>query len=154
MDRIRLIIMVGLVAAGLGCRSESSRVPLDNPNSTGWGLENIQKASTHSNVLLVCVYEDHLEKNPPGYYHIHHFKGTVVRTYKGSWEVSERVNFGFQLEALPPNIVSNACTGSLIHLFTDFHESEEFCCQPGESRWYDPNDARDLEYLFPNGKSR
>src|SRR5207247_2348245 len=82
MDKLRAIILSSLLAIGGGCRStDSTAIYAHCP----WGDEQETKArfDSYKHILLACIYEDHWEDQGPHKYSLHHFKATVVRSYKG-----------------------------------------------------------------------
>jgi len=98
-------------------------------------------------VLLVCVYEDHWEDRGPSNYALHHFKATVVRTYKGNWRVAERVAFVHGVDA-PAQTTANADVGRLMFLFTNEHTASEIGVDTGQFYGYDREGEREMQFMF------
>jgi hypothetical protein len=145
---IRALIISGLLALSVGCRSRDYSARVFHP----WGCENARefKAQYHEykSIFMVCVYADHWEDRGPHDYSLHHFKGTVVRVYKGDWRVSEKIAFvqGLDYRA-PANPQSEA--GSLGFVLTSEHRDTEIGLDTGEFHRYYPEDACALEYAYP-----
>ena len=58
-------------------------------------------------VLLVSVTEESLERGTPPRKHALHRKATVVRTYKGTWDVADALSFYEAIEDVPPRFDGN-----------------------------------------------
>jgi hypothetical protein len=145
---IRVLVIAGLVALSAGCRSSDYNARVFHP----WGCDNAQefKAQFHEykNILMVCIYEDQWEDRRPNRYSLHHFKGTVVKVYRGDWRVDEKIAFveGLDYRA-PPNPKSAA--GSVGFVFTSEHKNPEIGLDTGEFHGYDAEFAPALDYAYP-----
>ena len=153
MHTYSALLIVGLLAASSGCRSTDYNARVFHP----WGYEDAADAKAHfdryKHVLVVCVYEDHWEDRGPNTYSIHHFKGTVVKVYKGDWHISERVAFLQGLD-YPALTTTNASSGSLVFIFTDQHNDTEIGLDTGEFSRYDAKYLPALECIYPQKISR
>lgn len=130
------MILMALPVLALSCHSSSYNARIFHP----WGCDNVKEFKARmdefTNVLMVCVYEDHWEDRGPNRYSLHHLKGTVVRVYKGDWRVSERIAFvrGLDYRA-PTNPKSEA--GTLGFVFTNEHTNAEIGLDTGEFGRYE-----------------
>lgn len=148
-----LVVVAGWFAGLLGCRSPA-------PNATSfhrWGWEDAENAKAYldayKHVLLGCIYEDHWEDQGPNKYSLHRFKGTVVRTYKGDWRISERILFVHGVDSPPPTApISNV--GRLMLLLTDQHTEAEIGFEAGTFYTYDTELERVLQFLYPERMRR
>jgi hypothetical protein len=147
---LRAIITVGVVisvaAVVVGCRTPKTAA---NFGESIWGDFGEAKSyvATYKHVVLVCVYEDHWEDRGPHKYSLHHFKTTVVRTYKGNWNTSETLTFVHGVDARADSVV-NADAGKLLFVFTNDHTSREFGLDTGEFLNYDPEIERQLRLVI------
>jgi len=107
----------------------------------------------YKHVFIVCIYEDHWEDQGPNRYSLHHYRGTVVRVYKGDWRISERVAFVEGLD-YPALTSSNKAAGSLGFVFTSQHADAEIRLDTGEFSRYDPEYVPALDCVFSQKSSR
>ena len=140
-------VIVGLLATATGCRSTDSEASFFHTG--GW--EDAKEAKSYldryKHVLVACVYEDHWEGRGPGRLAPHHFKATVVRTYKGDWSFSERVAFVHYVDARALSI-SNAHAGSLVFVFTNDHTDAEIALDTGDFGACDRELERALQLVY------
>ena len=124
MQKFPAFVIAVLLALTSGCISSDQNATVFHP----WGCDDAKefkaRLDNYKNVLMVCVYEDHWEDRGPFLYSLHHFKGTVVRVYKGDWRISERIQFVMGLDG-PAGTASNAAAGSLGFVFTSEHAETE-----------------------------
>ncbi len=141
------ILLLSLVLV-LGCRTttlppESFHV-LFQENAT----DARAYLEPYKHVLLACIYEDNWQDNGPGKYSMYRFKATVVQSYKGDWQDSERIACVHGIDSpTDPNFKSN--DGDLVFLFTNEHTDAEIGFETGTFLFYTPELARVIEYLFP-----
>ncbi len=98
----------------------------------------------------MCITGDHVEDlDParPSSGSVLCFKGTVVRMYKGDWNVGERINFAHALDSTVKK-QSNTRVGELIFIFTDVHTNLEFGVGTGDFERYLPCTDRLLQSLL------
>ena len=96
---------------------------------------------------MVCILEDHWEDRGPNRFALHHCTGTVVRVYRGSLRLSERIAFETALDDLAPKNPQSS-VGRLAYVFTDQHSDTEMALDTGEFYRYDAQLAPAFEYLF------
>jgi len=147
MHKLWAITAAGFLAISAVCRSPDSGV-IFSGSIFGDAKEAKSHLDAYKQIFLVCIYEDHWEDRGPHEYSLHHFKGTVVRTYKGNWMVSEKIAFVHGVDA-PALTTSNAHVGSLIFVFTDEHKEGEIGLDAGDFLGYDTQLERQIRFLFP-----
>jgi hypothetical protein len=148
MHRFSAIIVAGLLA-GAGCRTAS---PPESFAPWGNAAEARGYLDQYRHVLMACIYDDHWEDRGPHEYSFHHFKGTVVRPYKGAWRTSERIAFVHGVDA-PAHTTSNTDAGSLVFLFTNEHTNGEVGIDTGDFLSYEPNLERLIRSLYAERSS-
>jgi hypothetical protein len=147
------LVVAVLLALTTGCRSSDYNARVFHP----WGCEDAKdfkaaRLDSYKHVLMVCIYEDHWEDQGPG--SLCHYKGTVVRVYKGDWRISERIAFlqGFaESRALT---TSNEAAGRLGFVFTNQHADTEIRLDTGDFFPYNAEYAPALECPYPPKISR
>ncbi len=148
MQQVRLILLLGLLAfAGCG---PSRDAKLFHP----WGWEDAKDAHAHldgyKHVLVARIDEHSWEDLGPHRLTPHHFKATVVSTYKGDWRVSERVSFVHHVDSpAPAGPATNGPAGGLVFIFTSEHTTNEIGLDTGEWGHYRDELGPGLEYLYP-----
>ncbi len=146
---VAVTIALGLLALapGPGCRSPAP--PEASFHRWGWEGADFARGyvDQHQHVLLACIVEDELKPEGP-HGSSYRFKGTVVRSFKGSWQVGEAIAFVHGIDSPPsPDFRSNA--GGLMFLLTDQHTTQTIGFQPGTFYKYDPELERVMNFLFP-----
>jgi len=146
MTTLRFILAVGFAFVITGCRSPNAATSF---GQSIWGDFGDTKTwlADYKQVFLVCVYEDGWEDQGPHKYSLHHFKGTVVRTFSGDWKATDRVAFVHGVDA-PARTETNAFAGSLLFLFTNQRTNTEFGVDAGEFLSYDSRTERQWELVF------
>ena len=97
---------------------------------------------THQHAVLVCIYENNLERRSLPYKHRVDGKATVVRSYKGTWQIGETINFSRDLESVPQDWKPSV--GFLAFLFLDTHSANSTPIDVGEEWLYKPEFERAL----------
>jgi len=147
MYRLHAILLAGFLAGVVGCTSPDYNSRVFHP----WGCENARefraRMDQYKHVFMVCIYEDHWEDLGPNRYSLHHYKGTVVRVYKGDWRVSESISFVQGLDYRAPTNPPSAA-GRLGWVFTSQHGDTEIGLDTGEFRSYGAEDASALDHVF------
>jgi hypothetical protein len=154
MQKFFVLFVLGLLIFSVGCHSPTYNANFFDP----WGLEGGvagAKASwgSYSNILLVCIYEDHWEDRGPNRYSLHHEIGTVVKVYKGDWRVSEEISLVQGLDYRAP-VETNKEAGNLWFVFTDQHTNSEIALDTGDYTGYDADLEPALEYIYPQKNVR
>lgn len=148
MHKFPAPVIALLLALATGCRSSDYNARVFHP----WGCEDAKdfKASVgrYKHIFVVCIYEDHWEDQGPSGPSLYHFKGTVVRVYKGDWCISEKAAFVEGLD-YPAPTTWNGAAGSLRFVFTDQHADTEIVLDTGEFGRYDAEHEPALECLYP-----
>jgi hypothetical protein len=148
MHRFSAIIIAGLLACNFGCCS----IAPDGEVFHSFGWDNAREAKFqlgfYKQILVVCISEDHWEDRSPPKYSLHHFKGTVVKTYKGDWNAAEQIAFVSALDSPAPVVASNTFAGNLVAVFANEHKVEEIGLEPGERLKYDSNLKHVLDYIY------
>ena len=144
------VIFLFLFTAGLflmGCRStDCTMVYAHSPWEDAKGAKSYLNA--YRNILVVCVYEDHWEDRGPHNYSMHHFRATVVRSYKGDWSSGEKIALIHGVDT-PAIAAINGCAGLLMFVFTNEHAKTEVGVDTGDFGNYDPELERVLQCVFP-----
>ena len=143
MKRFWCILVVGLLAAG--CRSPRNRDPLAH---SPWEENTYSHLNSFKHVMAVCIYQDHCEDRGPHRYSLHHFKATVVRSYKGDWRVGDKIALVHGVDA-PAVSVTNGVAGCLMFVFTDKRTDAEIGVDTGEFGNYSPELDEVIRYVFP-----
>lgn len=147
MQKFAAILILGLLTLA-GCTSSR-----DDALFHPWCWENAKHArnylSEYRHVLVVRVDEHTWEDLGPHRYTPHHFKATVVTTYKGDWRVSERILFAHHVDSpAPAGTVTNGPAGYLVFVFTNEHTTNEIGLDTGEWGHFRDELAPGLEYLY------
>ena len=139
-----LILALGLI----GCRSADP-----DRSYRAWLFDNFRReAAAHKHVLLVCIYESRFEWKPlPSYHHLD-CKGIVVRSYKGTWGVGERIALHHELESAPKEW--QPPVGYLEYLLVDEHSAEPIGVDVGEDWEYTPEFGRRVAQLYARESNR
>jgi hypothetical protein len=144
----RLLIISGLLALCAGCSSGEYNARVFHP----WGADNAKEMTSrldeYTNVLMVCVYEDHWEDRGPNRYSLHHYKGTVVRVYKGEWRMAERIAFVQGLDYRAPTNPPT-CIGDFAFVFTSEHTNTEIGLDTGDMTRCNAEYAPALDRIYP-----
>jgi len=145
---IRALVLAALVTLSSGCRTGGHDARVFH----AWGSEDAKelraRLAHYRNVLLVCVYADHWEDLGPNRHSLFHAKGTVVRVYKGDWQLSEKIAWMHRLDdRAPANPISAA--GRLYFVFTSQHTDAEIALDTGEFTGYSPEQALALDRIYP-----
>ncbi len=118
-----------------------------------WGWEDAADAKAHleeySHILIARIDDDQWEDRGPHRLTPHHFEGTVVKSYKGDWRVSERIAFVHHVDAPAPTNRSSAPHDELIFVFTNQHTNAEIVVDTGEFGTYNAEYALALDHIFP-----
>ena len=144
----RVLVISGLLALCAGCYSSEYNARVFHP----WGCDDAKELKVrldeYTNVLTVCVCEDHWEDRGPNRYSLHHYKGTVVRVYKGDWRVSERIAFVQGLDYRAPTNPAT-CVGELAFVFTSEHTNSEISLDTGDMTTCSAEYAPALDCIYP-----
>ncbi len=160
MDKFGAIISAALFSFGVGCRSTGSNTIFAH---CPWGdvVETKAHLDEYKHVLLVCVYEDNWQDRGPREYALHHFKATVVHSYKGGWHTSQRVAFvhGVDAPARTPSgtldsrySAASSGAGDLMFLFTNEQTDSEIGFDTGDFVTYDPEIEHVIQSVYPERK--
>jgi len=147
MIMFRALVLAALLAGASGCRPADPAAAFGQ--SVWGGLEDAKSwLRDYKHVVMVCVYEDRWEDRGPNDYSLHHFKATVVKTYKGSWRPSQRLAFVHGVDDRGKAEV-NRHAGELMFVFTNEHKDAEIGVDTGDFLGYEPELDRQLRLLFP-----
>ncbi len=153
MKKTLLILIFATLWISTGCTSLDYNEEIFHR----WCYEDLKHAKghfgTYSNILLVCIYKDYWEDQGPNKYSIHHYKGTVVKVYKGDWQISERLKF-FKALDYPSLNTTNTNVGNLAFILTNQKTKKEIFIDTGEFIKYDKKLEPALDYLFPQKNKR
>lgn len=123
------MLLITLVVSNDGCRSSTD---------LSFGALEIDALKngfqSHRHVVLVCVYENNLQKRPLPHKHRIDSRATVVRSYKGTWQIGESIAFSRQLESVPPDWTPSV--GHLMYLFLDEHSDGPIVIDTGDAWLY------------------
>jgi hypothetical protein len=146
---IRDLVIAALLALTSGCRTGGGDASVFH----SWGSEEADELRArldhYRHVLLVCAYEDHWEDRGPNRYSLFHAKATVVRVYKGDWQVSEKMAWVHGLDDRAPANPKSAA-GRLFFLFTNEHTDAEIGLDTGEFTGYGAEHALALQRIDPH----
>jgi len=151
MCSIRIALMTGLILLingfGFGYTQTNSSASLEQR----YLAENDMHSATNSkNVLLVCIYEDNfipLEGGNTSHYW--RFKATVVYSYKGGWDVSEKGTFEVLSEGPAPKVAPNSNAGNLMYVFIDEHTPKCISLDNGDYFRYNSDREQALSRILP-----
>ena len=147
MRKLRATIALGAALAFTGCHAPDSGA-IFSDSIFGNASEAKGRLNEYKQILLVCVYEDHWEDQGYNKYSLHHFKATVVKSYKGDWKTSEKISFVHGADFPAPTSPHNQ-TGNLLFIFTNQHQPNEIGLETGDFLGYDPAIDRQISFLFP-----
>jgi hypothetical protein len=115
------------------------------------GLEDADEAKAllgaYKYVFTAQVSEDYWENMGPRKPSLHHFKATVIKAYKGDWNVGETVSFSYDTD-MPALTVSNAFAGTNMLLLAYGHTSNEIPFGLGDFFLVDTNVEQVLQSVF------
>ena len=141
---ISVVSLLGLVVTvamvGTGCHSTETA---SDQKFNAWEVETFKKETqSHQDVVLVCIYENQLQRRPLPHKHRIDSKATVVSSYKGVWQVGEPITFYREMESVPPDWNPNV--GQLVYLLFDKRTPEPIGIDTGEDWAYKPGFERAL----------
>jgi len=61
-----------------------------------------------------------------------HFKGTVVKSWKGDWKASEKISFVHYVDYRASTIISNEAAGEMLFVFTSEHTNTDIALETGD----------------------
>lgn len=133
------VMLLVVLAAVSGCRSAD----LVGRTQSDWEVETFKRqVRSQQEVVLVCIYESHLQRLPLPQKHRLESKATVVRSYKGTWEVGAPISFYRELESVPKEWTPSV--GHLVYLLLNKRSTEPIGIDTGEHWAYKP----ELERAF------
>jgi hypothetical protein len=148
LGNLNVLLAFVFLALSAGCQSSAYNAKVFHP----WGVDDAADARAHwdsyTNIFMVCIYADHWEDRGPNKYSLHHETGTVVKVYKGDWQISEIISFvqGLDYPALKE---TNKGAGKLGFVFTNQHTNSELVLDTGEFSKYNPDYEPALDCLYP-----
>jgi len=148
-----LIAVIGVLS--VGCHDRDSAE--SDAHYHAWLLVAIKgEAASHQNALLVRIDESQTRVVPfdsQGKYYqgFMDSKGTIVRSYRGSWKVGERIAIREERhEGVTTNWSPRLGVGQLFFILTDKHTSEPIDIL-GEEKWdYESDFDRALQLVYSN----
>jgi hypothetical protein len=150
---IRVYVIAAFLVLTGGCCSSEYNARVFHP----WGWENAKEFKGHldqyRHVLVVRVSESYWEDKGPGRLTPCHFKGKVVRSYKGDWRVSEGIAFVHYVDSPAPTNAPGRTCDELMFVLTNEHTNAEIVVDTGDFNTYNAIYAPALECVFRNGAS-
>jgi hypothetical protein len=144
----KLAALLLAVALAIGCQSNNSDAELFR----AWGWENAKDAKAHldqyKHALVVEVFGSHWEDRGPHRLAPYHFKGTVTKSYKGDWQVSEKIDFVHYVDAPAQTNTPSAPRHELVFVFTNEHTNAEVVVDTGDFGTYNSDYAPALDLVF------
>jgi hypothetical protein len=107
----------------------------------------------YKNIIVISINESHWEDRGPGQKPGYHFSGTVFRSFKGDWLVSEKIALVHYVDSSIP-ATWKTDKGGLRYVFTDEHTSAEISLQTADWGLYTPETERVLQMVLPPGGRR
>jgi hypothetical protein len=149
MHICRVILLLALGIVSISCRSTDPE-----ERYRAWLSDNFKReasyhkreASYHKHVVLVCIYESHFQWMQLPHKHQLDCKGTVVRSYKGTWQVGEQITLHSEIESAPKDWKPSV--GYLEYFLLDKHTTDPICVDVGEDWDYSPNFERELQLIY------
>jgi hypothetical protein len=141
---------ISVLAAFLtGCSSSSYNAQVFHP----WGREDAhdfkELVDGYKHVLVVGVSESYCEDRGPHRLTPYHFKGTVMKVYKGDWRAFEGIAFVHYVDSpAPTNAAAARSRDELMFVFTNEHTNTEIGVSTGEFGTYNAVYAAALERVF------
>lgn len=124
MHKFFVIVVAGLLAMSDGCRStDCDAVYKHSPWEDAEGVKSHMDAYKH--ILTARIYENHGEDRGPNKLSVLHFKGTVVKSYKGDWKPSEKISFVHYVDYRASTTISNQAAGDIVFVFTNEHANTD-----------------------------
>jgi hypothetical protein len=145
MHKLYPFVVAGLLTMAFGCRTKDSHPP--------WEAFTKSHLDAYKHVFVACIYEDHWEDKGPGRLAPHHFKATVVKTFKGDWKFSERVAFVHYVDARA-SAIANEHAGSHVFVFTNEHTGTEITLDTGDFGVCDADLEHTLQLVYPQRDGR
>jgi hypothetical protein len=123
--------MAGLLATNSGCReSECERVYKQSFWEDARGVK--ARMDSYTNILTIRVDESRGEDRGPNRLGVLHFKGTVVKSWKGDWKPSEKISFVHYVDYRVSSTTSNGSAGETLFVFANEHTNTEIALETGE----------------------
>jgi hypothetical protein len=131
MHKFLVIAVAGLLVTDLGCRKTDCDAVYEH---SFW--ENAEGVRSHmdgyKHILTVRIDENRGEDRGPNNLSVLHFKGTVVKSWKGDWKLSEKISFVHYVDYRASTTSSNEEAGETLFVFTNDHTNEDIALETGD----------------------
>ena len=131
MRSILIIGAVALLMASPGCRETGcEKVYKESFWEDAKGVQPHMDGYRH--ILSIRVDENHAEDRGPNRLSVLHFKGTVVKSWKGDWRPSEKIAFVHYVDYRASTTTSNESAGKIFFVFTNDHTNADIGLDTGD----------------------
>jgi hypothetical protein len=125
------IVATGLLATSVGCRETDCDAIY---KASFW--EDAAGVKAHmdgyGHILSVRIDENHGEDRGSNRLSVLHFKGTVVKSWKGDWKVPEKISFVHYVDYRASTTTSNEEAGQILFVFTNEHTNTDIALETGD----------------------
>ncbi len=132
--RIKLVGLALFSILSAGCVTVTSDQEAPNSLARPWGRDTISEVSAlfarYEHIVLVRVQSHSWVKQRPPVQSTRHLQGTIVKTWKGSWQVSETMKIKTWLDGAEPS--SEDVTGQKFVVLTNKKSDQEIGLDTGE----------------------
>ena len=131
MHKLLVIVIAGLLTTGTSCRQiDRDTVYKESFWEDAAGVKAHMDSYRH--ILSVRVDEDYGEDRGLDKESVLHFKGTVVKSWKGDWKVSEKISFVHWVDYRVTDTTTNKAPGYTLFVFTNEHTNTDIALETGD----------------------
>lgn len=141
-----LTLATSLLITGTGCRHvDCNRVYEQSFWEDAAGVKARMDSFRH--IPGVRIDENHGEDKGPNKYSVLHFKGTVLKSWKGEWRVGEPISFVHHVDYRASTTTSNQSAGKVFFVFTNQRTEGDIGLEAGDFG-YSANVEQVLQCFF------